>query len=202
MALATALSAGGLLLSGIGAIGAGNSQAASLNYQAQVARNQAIVDQNNATQARNNANYAGEVGMTNAAATAMKGAAISAKIKGAFAANNINPNTGTAADVGTSQSEINKLNSENVLSDAQMKAYGYNIDATNYAYGATTATAQSQFDNLSASDATTGGYLKASGSLLSGLSSLPISGWFNGGGSGNATASSTGGGTISAGASV
>lgn len=184
--VAAAASLAGTGASVAGSLKGGQSTNAGAQYQAAVARNQAQVQENNAKIALQNADYVGKVGMENASVTSMKGAATSAKIKAGITANNITP-TGSAADVLTSQREINNLNSENVLADAGMKAYGYNIQATNDEYSAANLRAGAGFTSASGTDAETGGYLKAGGTLLSGLKNLPT-GWFGSSGAGGGTA--------------
>ncbi len=149
----------------------GQSAANAAGFQASVARNQAIVDQNNAIAAEQNADYAGKVGLANATRESMKGAAKSARIKAAYAANNIDPNTGSAVDVRESQAEINKLDAENVLSDAELRAYGYRSDAANFRNKSALSKASGGMYDRAGSDALTGSYFKAGGTLLAGLSS-------------------------------
>lgn len=155
-----------------GAIAGGVAQSNAMSYQAAVARNQAKVMENNAILAERQADYAGKVGLQNATTESLKGAARSAKIKTAYAANNIDPNTGSAVDVAVSQREINKLNAENVLSDAELRAYGYRSQAADFRYRAQGGRAQAGMDERAGSDALTASYFKAGGTLLSGLSSM------------------------------
>lgn len=160
-------------LSVAGSIAQGNAASANASYQAQVARNQAQVMENNAISAEQQADYAGKVGMTNAATESMKGAAKLARVRAGFAANGVDPNTGSAVDVEESQRETGKLNAETVLSDAELKAYGYKSQAVQDRYQAQSLRAGAGFTQAAGQDALTGSYFKAGGTLLSGLSSLP-----------------------------
>jgi hypothetical protein len=163
-----------------GQVKQGEAQANQASYQAQVQRNQAQVMENNAIAAEQNADYAGKVGMENASRESMKGAARMGKIKAAIAANGVDPNTGSAVDVEQSQREISKLDSLQVMSDAELKAYGYRSDAANARYAAASLRAGAGMTDLAGSDARTGSYFKAGGTLLSSLSSLPTK-WGSGG---------------------
>lgn len=163
----------GTALSVGGAIAGGNAGNANASYQAAVARNQATVMENNAIAAEQQADYVGKVGMTNAATESMKGAAKLARVRAGFAANGVDPNTGSAVDVEESQRETGKLNAETVLSDAELKAYGYRSTAAQDRYQAQSLRAGAGFTQAAGQDALTGSYFKAGGTLLSGLSSLP-----------------------------
>ena len=145
-----AASAGGALLGGI-------AQGNASSYQAAVARNNAII-------ANQNADYAEEAGMASADATARKGSAIGGKIKTAQAANNIDVNTGSAARVQAGQRTTAKLDTETVLNNAELQAYGYRSQAMGF-------TAQSGLESQEAEEAPIGGALNATGDLLSSASS-------------------------------
>ncbi len=120
-------------------------------YGAEVARN-------NATVAKQNAEYSRQAGQQKAAVTSMKGAAQIAKMKTGQAAGNIDVNTGSAVDVQQGEREIAKLDVETVLNNAELQAYGYTVQATNFE-------AQAQQDEFA-------GFVGAAGSLLSGASSV------------------------------
>ena len=156
-----AVSAGGAVLGGI-------AQGNASSYQAAVARNNAITANQNAT-------YAEEAGYAQADATARKGAAQSGKIKTAQAANNIDVNTGSASRVQAGQRETNVLNTETVLNNAELSAYGYRTQATGF-------TAQAGLEQQEAEEAPIGGALNATGDLLSSASSVGFK--YGGGGGG------------------
>lgn len=182
-AISIGLGTVGAATSVVGALSGGRSQASNSYFQAQVAQNQAQVMENNAITAEQNADYAGKVGLENSSRESMKGAARLAKIKTGFAANGVDLNSGSAVDVQQSQREINKLDATSVLSDTELKAYGYRQDAVNARYSAANLRAGAVQTAAGGSDALTGSYLKAGGTLLSSLSSLPTKFSFGGGGS-------------------
>lgn len=103
----------------------------------------------------------------------LKGAAQGGKIKASQAANGIDVNTGSAVDVQTGAREANELDSETVLNNAQLSAYGYRSQQTGF-------TAEAGLDKNKAEEAPIAGDLNAAGGLLSSASS--IGGKFGGGG--------------------
>ena len=141
---------------GLSATAAGESAA----YSAQVARNNAIIAGYNATEAE----QAGEV---QAQATSFAGAQQGAKIKTAQAANNIDVNTGSAKNVEVSQAETSQLDTETVLNNQELQAYGYRAAATSYG-------AESGLLTTQAAEAPVGAALGAGGGLLAGASSVGL----------------------------
>ena len=141
----------------MGVVGAGikafgilqQGQAASnaANYQAQVAKNNEII-------AKQNAEYSAASGVTQAATTSMKSAAVGARIKTAQAANNIDVNTGSAVDVQASQRVIGKLDTETVLNNAELQSYGYRAQASNFA-------AEAELSKMKGEQAKVGSYFSA-----------------------------------------
>lgn len=160
------ISAGSSVVSGI-------AQGNAASYQAQVARN-------NATIADRNAAYSIAAGQQATETQSKKGAAQIGEIKTSQAASGIDVNSGSAVDVQAGQRATNKLDTENVLSDAQLKAYGYTTQAQSF-------TSQAGLDEATAEQAPIGGILSGIGSLASNASSLSTK-W----GSGTAGAVSTG----------
>jgi hypothetical protein len=145
-------------VSAVGAVAGGEAASENASYQAQVAANNAII----ATQ---NANYATEAGQTKAANESLKSAATGGEIKTALAANNIDVNSGSAAAVEKSQREEGELNAETTLNNAELQAYGYRSQATNY-------TAESGLLTSEAAQAPIGADIGAAGSLLSNASGI------------------------------
>ena len=139
-------------ISAYGQVEQGKATANAANYSSQVAAN-------NATIANQNAAYATAAGETNAAATSLKGRAQSGKIKATQAASGIDVNTGSAVDVQEGNRETNKLDTETVLNNAELQAYGYRSAATGY-------TAQSQLDTATAEQAPIGADIGAAGGIL------------------------------------
>src|SRR5262245_10005795 len=122
--LAIAAAVGGSALSAYGSHKAGISQKNASMYAAEVARNNSII-------AGQRADYATKAGQTQATATSLKGAAQLRRIKVAQAASGIDVNAGSAVDVQASQREVNKLDTETVLHNAELQAYGYRAQAKN-----------------------------------------------------------------------
>jgi hypothetical protein len=151
----------GLVGTGVSAVGTIESGYATSNaaaYQAQVA-------QNNATIAEQNATYASNAGLAQAAATSMKGAAGSGKIKATQAASGIDVNTGSAVNVQASERETNVLSSETVLNNAELQSYGYRAAATGYE-------ATAGLEKEEEAQAPIGAIFSAAGNLLSGASAV------------------------------
>ena len=111
-----------------GVVGAGVEAAGALqegNYKGQVARYNAII-------ADQNADYAIQAVTQQSAAASMKGAARGAAIKTSQAASGIDVNTGSAVDVQASDRMVAQLDAETVLNDAELQAYGYRTQKTNF----------------------------------------------------------------------
>lgn len=161
--LAIASLAAGVAGAGTSAYGTYESGQATSNaasYQAAVAQNNSII-------ANQNAAYAEKAGTAQAEATSLKGAATAGKIKAAQAANGIDVNTGSAVNVRASQAETSQLDTETVLNNAELQAYGYRANATNY-------TAEAGLESTEAEQAPIGAELGATGNLLSNASSIGL----------------------------
>jgi len=143
-------------------------------YQAQVAKN-------NQQMAEQSAQYALAAGQQNAATTSLRGAAKVGAIKTQQGASGVDVNTGTAVDVQAGERQSAQLDTETVLNNAQRQAYGYRVQGVNYGAQAGLDIAQAGYAGQQASDATTAGFLKAGGSLLSGAQSY-LGGWNKGNG--------------------
>lgn len=141
-----AVTAGGTLESGF-------ATSRADNYSAEVAANNAAI-------AGENAKYATEAGQSAATTQSLKGASQIGKIATGQAASGVDVNTGSAVDVQASQRGVNKLDTENVVANAGLTAYGYRTQAANFV-------AQSALDKAAASQAVTGAEIGAAGSLLS-----------------------------------
>ena len=156
--MALAVGAAGTAVSAAGQIEQGQATANAANYSAEVAANNAKI-------ANQNAEYAINAGQVKAADSSMKGAAVLGKIRAAQAASGIDVNTGSAADVQQSQAETSKLDTETVINNADLRAYGYRSEATGFK-------AQSGLDTAQAEQAPIGADIGAAGSSLSNASSL------------------------------
>lgn len=141
-----AVTAGGQLESGF-------ATSRADNYSAEVAANNAAI-------AQQNAKYSTEAGQSAATTQSLKGASQIGKITTGQAASGVDVNTGSAVDVQASQRGANKLDTENVVANAGLTAYGYRTQAANFQ-------AQGALDKAAATQAVTGAEIGAAGSLLS-----------------------------------
>lgn len=140
----------GLAGAGVKAAGdyeSGQATAEAMNYKAQVAQA--------------NARFATQEGEEKATNQGLKARAQIGSIKAAQAANNVDVNSGSAADVRTSAESLEMLDSLNIRSNAARAAYGYQT--------------QSTLDEYQAKQAKTAGGIGMVGDLLSGVSSTGIS---------------------------
>jgi hypothetical protein len=90
----------------------------------------------------------------------MEYAAEGGAIKAAQAAGGVDVNTGSNKDVQVSQRELRKLDTEQEMNKAQLAAYGYRTQATNYQ-------AQAGLYSYEAPQALKGAELGAAGSFTS-----------------------------------
>lgn len=154
----TALAAGGALYSG-------NAQAHGAQYQAKVASNNAII-------ARQNATHAAQATAVQTEEAGVKAGQQFANVKAGLAANNLDINTGSAADVEGSQRRIGLLDTETVANRGAEEQYGYSSQSQNFKSQAELDKAQAGYDETS-------GFLKAGASLLSSASSGGVSSAFS-----------------------
>lgn len=133
------------------AVAGGFASANAANYQGAVAAN-------NATIARRNAAYS--AGATSAQVTqaGLKAAQQNANVKVGAAANGLDVNTGSPADVQESQRKLGALDTATVGARGAEQVYGYETQASSFQ-------AQSALDKSEAKNDITGGFLKAAGSL-------------------------------------
>ncbi len=145
-------------VSAVGTIAGGESTAHTANYQAAVAANNAAIENQNAT-------YAEEAGEAKAQAVGLQGASAAGKIKTQMAANNLDVNTGSPVSVEKSQAETAQLDTETMLNNSLLTAYGYRTQATN-------ETAQAGLETAEGEEAPISADLAAGGGLLANASSL------------------------------
>lgn len=153
------------VLGTIGAVASGVGTLASGLFAAQVAKNNAKI-------AMQNAKYARQAGQVQAQQKSLEGAEKLGAIRTAQAASGIDVNTGSAKDVQAGQRAISKLDTETVLQNAELEAYGYTTQASNF--------------ETQAEQDTVGGVLGGLGSTLSNVASVK---WGSGGVSGAAMSS-------------
>lgn len=162
LAIASAVAtAGSAVLGGV-------SAAESANYQAQVAKNNAVI-------ATNNAKYAASAGASQAEQEGLKNAQKLAGLRATQGALGVDTNSGSAADVQTSQRELGGLDQATVSNNAALEVYGYKTQAQSFR-------AQSKLDESEVGWDIAGGLLSgvgklagnptAAGDISSGFSSL------------------------------
>jgi hypothetical protein len=150
-----------------GSVMKGVSQANAAGYQAQIARNNAQI-------AHQNAAYSAQAGSAQITAAGEKARQQQGNVRASIAANGIDVNSGSAADVQVSQREIGALDVENVAGRAANTVYGYQTQATDFEADA--ALKQSEVIPDIA-----GGVLGGIGAIAGGKPSLPnILSWMGG----------------------
>ncbi len=156
--IAIAATAIGTGVSVAGQMSAASAQSKAANYQAQVAQNQQQI-------ASEQAKQASAAGQQQAYNQGMKTRALVGSIEAAQGASNIDVNTGSAVDTRSSAAELGQLDALTIRSNAARQAYGFETQATSYG-------AQSGLEKQQAAGAASAGGLAATGSLLSGASSV------------------------------
>jgi hypothetical protein len=145
-----------LVGAGIGAAGQvmnGIAQGNAASYQAKVAQNNAIIEKQNAA-------YAASAGAAQTEQSGLAERGRQAKLRAGIAANGLDVNTGTPADLQTSSRELGLLDTQTVSNNAAKQAYGYEAKSTGYS-------AQAQLDEAQAGFAPIAGVIGAAGTLLS-----------------------------------
>ena len=145
----------GLVSAGLGAAGAvtgGISKAESASYQAQIARNNAVISQQNASRSAS----------AGAAQTEQAGLAARnklAEVRASEAANGLDVNAGSAADVQVGEHEMGDLNARTVSNNSALQTYGYSAQAGDYQ-------AQANMDQAEVGYDIAGGVLSGAGAAL------------------------------------
>ena len=175
--IAAGISAGAAVLgagtSAVGSIKAGQARsqsdqanAASQYYQAQVARNNAKVARQNAV----NELLAGE---ERTVRKSQEGAVKMGQLKAVQGASGVDMGSQSSVDTQVSQRELDQLDTETVMHNSQVRAYGYKAQAENFeAQGDLYQAGGARYSQAAAYDPTAG-YLEAGGTLLSRASTLP-----------------------------
>lgn len=157
-AVGTAVAIAGAAVSAYSSISSGIAQGKAASYQAQVA-------QNNSTIAQHNATYANQAGQAQATEKSLQNAQQLGKIKAAQAANGVDVNSGSAAQVQASQREIGQIDTENTVQSSLLQAYGFRQQAASY-------TGQAGLDEAESSNAVEAGALSGAGGLLQSAGSV------------------------------
>lgn len=149
----------GTVLAAAGTVGAGISQAHAAAYQA-------AVNRNNAETANNNAQFARQAGAVQTELAGRRAAEQEARVRAGFAANNIDVNSGSSADVQTGERETGLLSQETVQNNANLQAYGYQTQSVGFQ-------SQAGLESGEAATAVPGSLLSAAGSLASNAAVIP-----------------------------
>ena len=173
--LAVAASVAGAGVTAASTISGGIAKQDASNYQAAIASNNAVAS-------GQQAEYSANAGQVKGARQSLKGAADAGRLKTSQAANGVNVNTGSAVDAQVAQREAAKLDTETVINNADLTAYGYRRQEDNFR-------AQQRMDKATADNAVPAAALSATGGLLSAAGSLGYkwnsAGGFNFGGVSN-----------------
>ena len=155
----------GLVGSLVGSVVNASGQQEQAQAQAEAAAYQAQVAQNNAAIAQSNAKLDIQAGETAAVNQGFKTRAAVGSARANQGASGVDPNTGSASAVQAGQQEIGYLDALTLRSDAAKKAYGQEVAATS-------ETAQAGLETLEAGQAQEAGTIGATGTLLSGVSTV------------------------------
>jgi hypothetical protein len=153
--MAAAIGIIGGVVSAIGAMKQGQAQADAANYQAQVARNNEIIS-------LQQANLARQDGATKAQQQDLKAAQTLGTQKAVLGASGVDIESGSAREVVASQNELARLDALTVQSNAERKAWGFDVEASNQK-------AQAGLYRMQAKNAKEAGMLNAFSSLLGGF---------------------------------
>lgn len=153
-----AMSAAGAGVSAYGAMKQGQAQAQMYQYQSQVASANAQIMQRNAQ-----TEYA--VGEEKAMQSGIAGRERMGQIRAAIGASGVQVDSGSAAEVLSSQHMVENINQDIIRESAGRKAYDYQVQA----YGDLT---QAALDEMGAGQAAEAGEFKAASSLIGGATSV------------------------------
>lgn len=142
-----------------GSVFSGVPGAMAASYQAQVAKNNAVI-------AHQNAGYAAEAANVKGEQEGLKARDATGRVRAAIGANNLDVNTGSPADVQTSERELGFLNTSTVTSNEALQVYGYQGQQQNFL-------SQAQLDSSESENDLIGGVVSASSSLISQSPNLP-----------------------------
>ena len=150
--VSTAATAGGAILGGV-------SAGSAASYQAQVARENAQISQQNAQRAAQATAY-------NTEKAGLEARARDAQVRVGAAAEGLDVNSGSPANVEASQRELGSLDTANTAEKGAEATYGYETQATS-------ENAQAALDQSQVVPDYLGGFLKAGGSIAGSASNLP-----------------------------
>lgn len=136
----------------------GKAAQQAANYNAQIAENNRII-------AAQNAEYAVRAGLAKAEQESLKGRSAMGKIRARQGASGVTVGSQSFADVEEGARDANVLDVANVVQNAQLEAYGYRSQATNFQ-------AEADLSRMRGKSAAQAGKIGALGTLLSGAGSL------------------------------
>jgi len=142
------------VMGAVGGIQQGQAAGRQADYTAQVARNNQLI-------AAQDAEYASQAGETAAQAQDIKNRAAQGSIAASQSASGLSFDSPTLMDVREGAAQIGRLDTENIMANAGLRARAYDAQAANYG-------AQAGLQSAAASDARRAGTMSAFGSLLSG----------------------------------
>lgn len=158
VAVSTAATAGGSLLSAFGASRAGEAQSQMYQYQAGISQLKQKID-------LQNRDYALAVGETEASRYGMQARQRMGAIRAGEGASGIDVGSGSKAEVQEGQQTVTDIDMAQIRNNAARRAYGFEVEATSDA-------AEAGLYTRAASDASKAGKIKALGSLISGTASV------------------------------
>lgn len=152
------LSLGSTLIGGVFSFIGGQQQAAAqkdaANFQAQVARNNQIIAQQNAT-------YARQAGAVEAQTQGIKTASVVGAEEAAQGSSGIDLTTGSPREVRRSTTELGQLDAATIMQNAELRARGAEVQASNFG-------SEAQLASARARNASSAGTISGFSSLLSG----------------------------------
>jgi len=175
--MAAAIGIIGGVVSAMGAIQQGKAQADAANYQAQVARNNEII-------ALQQAAYTRQEGANQAHQQDLKARQTIGSQKAILGASGVDVETGSPLAIQQSQAELARLDTLTVQSNAERKAWGFDVEATNQK-------AQAGLYRMQAQNAKKAAALSAFSSILGGFGKFAGK-WSGGGGAGGSISAGTG----------
>jgi len=167
--MAAAIGIIGGVVSAVGAIQQGKAQSDAAKYQAQVARNNEII-------ALQQAAYTRQEGAAQAQRQDLKSAQMIGTQKATLGASGVDVNTGSPLEIQASQASLARLDALTVQSNAERKAWGFDVEASNQK-------AQQGMFYAQAANAKKAAALSAFSSLLGGFGKFAGK-WSGGGGAG------------------
>lgn len=153
--IAVAAEAAGSMIQGV-------SQARSAMYQAQVARNNKLT-------AERYAAYAAQQGVTQGEIEGLKARSELGSVRARAAAQGVDVNTGSAADVQTGQRKLGAFGQAEVMNRAAQSVYGYETQAQSFESEVRSDRAAAGWDIIGAT-------AKAAGDVAGGMADLPSGG--------------------------